>query len=427
MKTIKFWSIFAVAAFLAAVMFTSCEDPLDDPANQEVIESEFIDEGISSNVTTQQLSGTTENGATISGTELSYESWIKVKTKMGPKTRASGNDGDVVTVLLKDVFHNTDTTLYVSSLDFSDEYTTDISYRVKGERRDGYVIITDSVMVYTVNFDDFSFEYELEYEVAVYDDGITKETMPYHKIKNIRDNGCSIELVDSDDDGVNAYARKQIKHSFSVDFNNETYTIKGNVFLRKQIADASEPYLVMSRLVGSSATSAGEMVLSRISVWQKWSDGTTKTNNLEVLLSTVIIADWPNPVVTFHGYPEDIRVESSELGPVYLRENDGNSDIPFVHYEHCVQQWQINYNYFTISAQFKHHEAFYDDGILSCQFPGFEFTDIKVTEPQITTGSSGTNEEGHWTVYWFSQTLQAKMDKIQLSTPLIVELDVYDE
>ena len=434
MKTIKFWSIITVAVFLTTMMFTSCEDPIEEPENQEIIESEVIDEGVSNNVTTQSISGTTESGNTATGTELSYESWIKVKTKTGPKkapayasTRAaSGDDGDVVTVLLKDVFHNTDTTIYRSSLEFSNEYTTSVSYGVKGTRRDGYVTITDSVMVYTVSFEDFSFAYELEYEVAVYDDGVTKQTMPYHKITNLKDNGATIEALESDDDGINAYARMGIKHSLSIDFCGETYTLKGNVIIRKWIADASEPYLLMSNLVGSSATTVGSAILSRISVWQKWSNGITTTKNLEAVLSADIITN-STPAVTFHGYPNDIRAESSELSEVYERQRDDNSEMQFVHYEHCIQLWEMRYNYFTLSAQFKHFEAFYDDGITSCQFPCFEFTDISVTEPEITSGSTGTNENGHWTAYWFSQRIKAKFDKIEFSEPFAVELDVYDE
>ena len=287
MKTIKFWPIITVAVFLAAMMFTSCEDPLEE----EVIASEVIDEGVSSKVTTHQISGTTESGTTISGTELSYESWIKVKTTTAPKTRASGDD-DVITVLLKDVFHNTDTTVLVNSLDIPEEYTHDISYRVNGNRRDGYVIITDSVMIYTVNFDDFSFDYKLEYEVAVYDDGITKETMPYHKIKNIRDNGYKLENMEFSvepnfQDIPSVYLRKKLSHSITVEFNGSDYTLNAKVILKRYLGP--HPCIVSSELLdsGISDIQSSDWVTyykSWIKLKHLYSDKTTATMTHEAML-----------------------------------------------------------------------------------------------------------------------------------------------
>ena len=254
MKTIKFWATVAASALLLLVMFTSCDDPID-PVDPGPSKTEIVDKGISNQISSQQISGTTENGNTVTGTELSYESWIKVRTGTGAKkapayvsTRAaSGDDGDVVTVLLKDVFHNTDTTVYVNSFEFGKPQAS-VSYRVNGTRRDGFVTITDSVMVYTVDFGNMSFNYLLEYEVAVYDDGTTREVMPYHKIERITLGELEVGPLKNETQDGTTYFQRQCKHTISVVFNGESYTLKANVNAQ---AEPSSDVVVQSEIVDS--------------------------------------------------------------------------------------------------------------------------------------------------------------------------------
>ena len=121
MRTIKSLSSIASALFLGTLLFTSCGDPWGID-NQDVVESQVLDRGLGDKVTQKQLPN--------SDTELTYESWIKVKTKTVPKTRAGSDDGTVFTVLLKDVFQNTDTTLVI------DNYYFDLGDYIKAAKKE---------------------------------------------------------------------------------------------------------------------------------------------------------------------------------------------------------------------------------------------------------------------------------------------------
>ena len=390
MKTIKFWSIITVAVFLAAMMFTSCEDPLEE----EVIASEVIDEGVSSKVTTHQISGTTESGATISGTELSYESWIKVKTTTAPKTRASGDD-DVITVLLKDVFHNTDTTVLVNSLDIPEEYTHEISHRVNGNRRDGYVIITDSVMIYTVNFDDFSFDYKLEYEVAVYDDGITKETMPYHKIKNIRDNGYKLENMEFSvepnfQDIPSVYLRKKLSHSITVEFNGSDYTLNAKVILKRYLGP--HPCIVSSELLDSGISDIDDD--ARVTTYKSWiklkhqySDKTTSTQTHVVDLDG-ILKYTPSSYKVLESADVSFISAKKELlqqDDILWNENVQTTDF--------IYDLTFEYNLFTLNYKLHEEHAVYDNVVARFDFPILQYGEIKEEHTLKLTGTY-TAEDG---------------------------------
>lgn len=425
MKTIKFWPIITATVFLAAMMFTSCEDPLD-PANQEVIESKVIDTGLANKVTAQQLSGTTETGTSISGTELSYESWIKVQTKTAPKTRASGNDGDVITVLLKDVFHNTDTTITINNTYFDiGDYTTDISYRVKGTRQDGYITITDSVMVYTVNFEDFSFEYELEYEVAVYDDGISRQLMPYHKIQNLKDKGMEISKLESiHDESLTIFARRQIDHSISVDLNGETYTLKAKVILQTPFGYAGEPYVKKSELIAASYATLGDQVYSRLQIKRWWSDGQVKTEVVEVPVYAYIEDQMKS--IIFHGQqPETVEIVSYELGDVY-----NAIDMYIVPYVQTIRYYRmlnIVYNFFDFDMEVYSDASFYYDGYLQCDFPVPTFQNFRFSDEQeLIQNQSGENENGKYVGYRLIRYVMADFDKLECKAQFNIGLVFYD-
>ncbi len=426
MRTIKFGPIMTAAMLWTAMILTSCGDPLS-PDNQQVVESKVLDKGLSNKVNTKQLSGTDETGKQISGTELSYESWIKVQTKTAPKTRAGGNDGDVVTVLLKDVFHNTDSTITFNNKFFDiGDYTTDISYRVKGTRQDGYVTITDSVMVYTVNFEDFSFEYELEYEVAVYDDGISRELMPYHKIQNLKDKGMEISKLESiNDESLTVFARRQIDHSISVDLNGETYTLKAKVILQTPFGDAFEAYVKKSELLSSSYYTSGDQVHSELRLKRWWSDGQVKTETLDIQLNAYLDDYIGN--VSFEGQlPENIEFLSSSLGDVY--ETLGPMYLmPYVTSEGYYRMFNISYSILDFGIKVYTDAAFYYDGYLQCNFPVPSFTNFRFSEQEITSGQSGYSNGRKYTSYWLIRYVKADFDKLEFEAPITIGLVVWED
>lgn len=426
MRTIKFGPIMTAAMLWTAMILTSCGDPLS-PDNQQVVESKVLDKGLSNKVNTKQLSGTDETGKQISGTELSYESWIKVQTKTAPKTRAGGNDGDIVSVLLKDVFHNTDSTITFNNKFFDiGDYTTDISYRVKGTRQDGYVTITDSVMVYTVSFEDFSFEYELEYEVAVYDDGISRELMPYHKIQNLKDKGMEISKLESiNDESLTVFARRQIDHSISVDLNGETYIIKGKVILQMPYGTADEPYVKKSELLSSSYYTSGDQVHSELRLKRWWSDGQVKTETLDIQLNAYIDDYIGN--VSFEGQlPENIELLSSSLGDVY-ETLDTMYLMPYVTSEGYYRMFNISYSILDFGIKVYTDAAFYYDGYLQCNFPVPSFTNFRFSEQEIISGQSGQSNGRNYTSYWLIRYVKADFDKLEFEAPITIGLVVWED
>lgn len=96
-------------------------------------------------------------------------------------------------------------------------------------------------MAYTVSFDQFSFDYELLFETAVYDDGYTRQEMPYHRIGAVKDNGyvlsdMEFEIETDEHDQQLVYLRKRFSHSISVDFNGRDYLLTADIVLRNMSA-----------------------------------------------------------------------------------------------------------------------------------------------------------------------------------------------
>ena len=193
----------AAAVICGVVLMSSCEK---EPLLPEVIESEVYDNGSAEEVTVT---------STSDGQSLSYESWMMVR---GVTKGAFDNR---VSVTLNASMPNVTEVRDVAVWDFGTSRI--VQTREAGESRtEGFVTVTDSVLVYTVITEEFEFSYRLHYEVGVYDDGVTRQVMPYHYFGNIRDNGGVTEAADSYVDGDYAYARRIFRHSISVEFGGES-------------------------------------------------------------------------------------------------------------------------------------------------------------------------------------------------------------
>ena len=412
MKKNMYWFMMAVAVIMSAMTFVSCEDPFE-PELPEVIESEVLESGADETIEEAVVS----DDSGVSGTELSYKSWIRVKGQ----TRADFDHE--VSVTLNNTFIDPTPTIIVEDLNIG-EYTTNISHRVKGSRQEGFVTITDSVLVYTVQYEKFAFEYELEYEVAVYDDGFTRQVMPYHAIDKVTEKSYKTYLIESDDDGELAYARRKVEHSILVEVNGKTYEVKANVFLRKHIAYAKDPYIKWSELVGTDLRMVNDQVMSTVKVFQKWSRGAEETSDYDVFLSAGINnSTWGD--VTVQGYQNDLRIVSSELTDG-TNNYEPSNDSPFIVYENVRKVWNIHYNYFSVSIDLGYTDAWFDDGITACKFPNYEFSEITNLEPRIVEGSAGEDELGKYQVYWIHQTVQAKFGGIDAEGTVTIMLIAYE-
>jgi hypothetical protein len=136
---------------------------------------------------------------------------------------------------------------------------------------DGFVTVYDSILVYSVSYDDFSFDYKIIYQVPVYDDGVTKQVMPYYRYENIRNGETRVSDGESRVVEGKVYAVKNLRHSIDVDFNGEMYTVKANITLLRKIGDVGQPYLTKSEIVGQSITPLGRRgdVASQGSSWRR--------------------------------------------------------------------------------------------------------------------------------------------------------------
>ena len=258
MKTKSLWFATAAAVVLTGMtMMTSCSK--DDYELPEVIESEVYDEGEAGEVRAEV--GT-------EGTQLSYESWIMVRGI----TRASFDNK--VSVTLNSELKNVSAVCPVNHWEIGD-YQATLSREVFDQRTEGFVTVTDSVLIYRLTFDEFSFEYRLNYEVPVYDDHVTRQVMPYYYYSNLKDNGGRLEKADSYVDGDMAYARRIYRHSISVDFGGQTYEVKAEVTLRRELGPAGEAYIVNSEVIDKSveAKAEGDGFLSTIMVKSQMSTG----------------------------------------------------------------------------------------------------------------------------------------------------------
>ena len=370
MKTKKNWFVIVAAMIMSSVMiFASCSSD-DDPMLPEVIESEVLDKGMDD--TASSKPSINPNGVTT-GTQFSYKSWIMVKGQ----TRAAFENK--VEVTLNNVFANTDTVITVSNFDLGD-YKTVVSKRKRSERQEGFVTVSDSVMVYSVQFAEFSFDYELDFEHAVYNDGVTKQNMPYHPIGTIKDNGYKLEeldfVIEKEVDGQQSvYLRKLLRHSISVAFNGKTYDLSAKVELRKFVG--YHPCVVASEVVdkGIGQLANDFTYSSWIKVKQSFSDKRESTEIYQIDNMKLFIHEAGDEVGYFVIRDENIKFETFVSRPVreYLVADYSESKYIKVTRYHTKELAQ--YNYFNLGVELIHDEAVYDDGVTKYVLPCYSNKD----------------------------------------------------
>ncbi len=55
-----------------------------------------------------------------------------------------------------------------------------------------------------------------------------------------------------------------------------------------------------------------------------------------------------------------------------------------------------------------HDEAFYDDGVLYCNFADFGLSDIANAAPQVVFDNAGSDEDGDYRAYLLTQKVSAR-------------------
>lgn len=405
MKTNKFWLVVALGAALAVCGLTSCNK--DDFELPEVIESEVSDSGIDEAVTET----VNEEG----GVSLSYKTWIQVQGQ----TRASFDNR--VEATLKAELADFSREAEVANWHFGDKPETLVSKAAGESRKDGFVTITDSLLVYTVKYENFELAFELPFEVAVYDDGFTRQVMPYYYYSNLQDRGGIIENMDSAEEEGFAYARKRYTHTIAVDFNGKTYEVTGEALLKRRLGPADEPYIVNSYplSLGISPDETGE-ALSMAIVRQKWSTGEEVDQRYVLNLGAVIhseVLHW----VEIGAYHDDLAIVSAEL-------NEGvksprTTEEKFLSSFMIEQDYVVEYNYFTITVKVAHDVAHYDDGVSEFDFLSYDFENLEDSF-SFEKGNAGEDENGAYQWYTLHHTVKASLTDGKMSKEGTVRMNV---
>lgn len=403
MRTKFFLSLLALGAMVT--FFVSCEneEPFVDPG--KVIKSEVVDPGTAEDVTE------VDNGT--EGTSLSYETWIIVDQLFAdgstskPKTRTStASSGNKITVVLSN-----DITNHSSKTDVSDfeikEAKFDVSYRELGSSRyptEEFVNVIDSAVVYTVDRGCFALEFVLPYQVAVYDDGITKITMPYHKYSNIKDNGGEVTELDDETTAEGVYKQKMYKHTILAEFNGKEYPVIAEVVLRKEVKEdvLVERKVVESgvELVSYDADAKTGVSKSWIKIEETWSESGVKSYVEEVMLNN---SSSDANFRSFAIYVQN-KIQFSDLsygGSSYSdsegeKRTDGNFSI--TKYERtykmpvvCSKEDARSNFYFGVVYE----KAIYTNGDLEYEMPCFSYGEAEYSvtqESDWTTNSEGQEE-----------------------------------
>lgn len=290
MNTKNFLLTLALGA--VSTLISACGDEQESYADPDlVIASEVVNHGQAEEVSV------TDNGT--AGTTLSYETWIAVKQQFadghssgGATTRASGSgNGVVISVVLTNELSNPSLTAVVEDFELKEAESL-ISYKELGSSRHAtqkYVTVIDSALVYKVDRGVFSIDFVLPYQVAVYDDGVTKATMPYHKYSEITDLGGDMDDLDIITEDEQLYERKHYLHSIVARFNGRDYTLTADIVLKKPV---SVDYLVSRKVIDSGVELKSYDVQSKTGIsrsWLKmeelWSLSGTKITTVEVLLN----------------------------------------------------------------------------------------------------------------------------------------------
>lgn len=232
------------AVFLSALGISCHREPIEPTTSLD-----------GSEITSEPI---VENGEEI-GYSLSYRSWIVPGDggKSSTPEKGGGNSNDTVSVILHDTFYHVDTIAYVSTWD-PDKYKQGnytCHWDKYGLARPGEnnVTITDSAIVLRVQFEEFSFQYRINFETATYRNGAIKIPFPHHT-PVITDMGVeeleSLETICRND---SVLARKVLRHSIKISVGNKNYILKANVMLHRHLPDANpNRYIVESILVPSS-------------------------------------------------------------------------------------------------------------------------------------------------------------------------------
>ncbi len=402
MKTLKSLSLILVALI---AMGASCNRPPKPQPPQPGINGEITSDPI------------VENGEEV-GYSLSYRSWIipgtdenGEKAPTPPKSvyndkssdsdgsfaksatydaKGGGNSNDTISVILHDTFYHVDTIAYVSTWD-PDKYKQG-SYTCHWDKYglarpgENNVTVTDSAIVLRVQFEEFSFQYRINFETATYRDGIVNIPFPHHT-PVITDLGVeeleSLETICRND---SVLARKVLHHSIKISVGNKNYILKANVMLHRHLPDANpNRYIVSSHMTTPVTWSpvSDRRIGGSFNVHRVWSDGSTEDEDVILYTYHCINAAMATLSSTTFSSCDDVNIDTTfgsftmPSSWLNLEPDDGQA------YDFCYSTsvegvfLQCNYPHIDVPAEgtiLKTNHAYYDDGVLYYKAPQMELS-----------------------------------------------------
>ena len=229
--------------------------------------------------------------------------------------------------------------------------------------------------------------------------------MPYYYYSNLKDNGGRLEKADSYVDGDMAYARRIYRHSISVDFGGQTYEVKAEVTLRRELGPAGEAYIVNSEVIDKSveAKAEGDGFLSTIMVKSQMSTGEEREEEYVAELPA-ISERYTGEEVTFNGSISDLKLVGTEVVETGRSYEDGGE---YVTLERISEDCVLHYNGFDLKIPLVHYGASFDNIVLQEEMAGvsFEGSEVHVTSADWDFIESDGNREH----YFLTLTVEVKI------------------
>lgn len=383
-----FFILLVVAAAMTGI-WVSCTN--ED--SERVIESEVLDSGLEA-VSAQ--SG-------IAGAAFSYESWLEVNLV----TRASGEQKITATcnagipVLVREQ--------KVESFELKPLNLSYIGQEKNRNRQGNYVSVVDSTMVCRFDYGAFAYDYELEYQVPVYDDGVTKQIMPYHHFESIGYTDYTLTDMETVVVRGATYERKLFHQRVSAEFAGEVYGVDNYLILMKKIGGeevvSRDPYQVSTEIVDGGYEYNGGNYRTWLKVVQHWSDGRKQ----ELECSANLRAEGRAITLPYKVVPNaDVELLSWKWNKGRCDSGGGSDVTPNVSVYDQQYKCILEYNLFTAAAEFMVEGAYYVDDVIVYPMPVPELWNVTIPAPIVTyVGPDSSEKEGEFVSWYYTQTVTA--------------------
>lgn len=328
-----------------------------------VLNSTILDTGSSETITEKHKSNPDGSRNTL----LEYTSWIRLQLE----TKAMKDKE--LSVVVAGSFNDVIDTVDVEHLAIGTP-TTSIECQMDDGRQQDNIIILDSMMVYRVVFEKISFNYKLHYEVPVYNDGFTKQEMPYHRIEFVKDNGYTVEDAEPQFDGMKIYACRLLKHSISVLFKDKEYSVSAKILYRKLMATNGMPVIISSLKIdeGTDIQDAEQLYYhSWIKMRHKWSDKRVDEVVYQARIGTDVRFDNGDLIGKLITSPELNFTDPTLIN--ITQEDGGAGDSEYVDLIINKNKYAVSCAEFALRFYVSEPVPYYDDGIVKYEMPVFTY------------------------------------------------------